>query len=195
MNPNDDDIDPGDLNPVVETTPWLPDYFNTYKHGTFIKNPDKPLSDFHTGTPLFKSVEELEGRLKDYMETALKQGQPLTISGMANAIGVNRKKFLEYQDWYKGSKDVLDLALGIQVNRIISSALAICEQYAEEKLFDGRMKPQAIIFQMVNNFGWRNKLEVEANDHAEELSEIREAYRKLTEKQELPSGENPVEKK
>lgn len=164
------------------------DYFNAYRMGPQPFNPENKLSEFNTGSPRFKSVEELEGRIKDYFENALKRGQPLTISGMANSIGVNRKTFLEYQDWYKHSKDPLDLALGIKINRIISSALAICEQYAEEKLFDGRMKPQAIIFQMVNNFGWRNKLEVEANNHAEELSEIREAYRKLTEKQKLEAA-------
>ena len=55
------------------------------------------------------------------------------------------------------------------------------------------MKPQAIIFQMVNNFNWRNKLDVEASNNGEELAEIREAYKKLTEKQkpELPA---PVDK-
>lgn len=160
------------------------DYFNAYRLGPQPFNPDSKLSDFNTGTPRFKSAEELEGRIRDYFDNSLKRGQPLTISGMANSIGVNRKTFLEYQDWYKHSQDPLDLALGLRINRIISHALAICEQYAEEKLFDGRMKPQAIIFQMVNNFGWRNKLDVEATSNSEELSEIRDAYRALLAKTE-----------
>jgi len=185
-----------EVNPLLEGVRMNPDYFSVYKMKPLGFNPEKPLSEFHTGTPRFKSAEELEGRLKDYLVVALQNGQPLTVSGMANSIGVSRKQFLDFRDWYKNAKTEEDLMIGVKVNRIISSALAIAEQYSEEKLFDGHMKPQGIIFHMVNNFGWRNKIDVEANDHSEELSEIREAYRKLTEKQkELPArGESQADK-
>src|SRR3990167_8437560 len=111
-----------EVNPLMEGVRLNPDYFSLYKIKPAGWNPDKPLSEFHTGTPLFKSTEELEARLKDFMETALRQGQPLTISGMANAIGTNRKTFLEFRDWYTKTETQEDVLIGIKVNRIISSA-------------------------------------------------------------------------
>src|SRR3990167_6380228 len=167
------------------------DYFSAYNMGSAVFNPDRPLSEFSTGLPRFKSAEELEGRIKNYFETALKRGQPLTVSGMASSIGTNREQFLQFKDWYKTQKTEDDMLLGLKVSRIITGALAVVEQYSEEKLYDGKMKPQAIIFSMVNNFGWRNKLDVEATSNSEELGEIRSAYRGLLEKQKTIEGVKP----
>ncbi len=186
----DDDIpEPDDVVSVYGRPAGNPDYFSAYKHKPYPINPANKLSDFSTGTPRFKSPDELEGRIRDYFDTALKRGQPLTISGMANAIGTNRKQLLDYQEWYKEAEGRDETLMWLHVKRIITAALSICEQFAEEKLFDGKMKPNGTIFQMVNNFGWRNKLDVEGSSNSEELSEIRSAYQALLSKNNLKTGE------
>lgn len=86
-----------------------------------------------------------------YGEPVIIGKRPLTITGLALALGFNtRKSLLEYQ----GKAEF--------VNTILR-AKAIVEQYAEERLYD-KDGANGAKFSLANNFeGWREKQSIEAD--------------------------------
>lgn len=125
------------------------------------------------GRPMiYKTKEELQERIDAYFEECKgrmledadgnvltdKYGQPivvgakpLTITGLALALGFNsRQALLNYQ----GRKEFNDTVL---------RAKAIVEQYAEERLFD-KDGANGAKFSLANNFdGWKEKQQIEAD--------------------------------
>lgn len=77
--------------------------------------------------------------------------KPLTITGLALALGFNsRQTLLNYQ----GKEEFMDT---------ITRAKATVEQYAEERLFD-KDGANGAKFSLANNFeGWKEKQQIEAD--------------------------------
>lgn len=115
--------------------------------------------------PKYKSKEEIQTKIDEYFakcegEIAVIDGKsvrvgarPLTITGLALALGFNsRQSLLNYQ----GKKEFLDT---------ITRAKARVEQYTEERLFD-KDGANGAKFSLANNFeGWKEKqMEVEVNN-------------------------------
>jgi hypothetical protein len=120
---------------------------------------------------MYKSVEEMQAKIDAYFEkcegTVLtregevvvdKYGEPvmvgrkpLTITGLALALGFNsRQSLLNYQD----KEEFVDT---------ITRAKARVEQYAEERLFD-KDGANGAKFSLANNFkGWKEKIEAEVS--------------------------------
>lgn len=92
---------------------------------------------------IFTTVNELDECVSDYFTNCEKSGHPMTISGLALAVGCDRRTLLNYQ---KNS----------EFFPTIKRALAICENYAEELLFEGK-SVAGIIFNLINNYGWSNQ--------------------------------------
>ena len=78
-------------------------------------------------------------------------GRPLTITGLALALGFStRKSLLDYE----GKKEFLNT---------ITRAKSIVEQYAEERLYD-KDGANGAKFSLANNFdGWKEKQQIEAD--------------------------------
>jgi hypothetical protein len=81
--------------------------------------------------------------------------KPLTITGLALALGFNsRQTLLNYQ----GKEEFMDT---------ITRAKARIEQYAEERLFD-KDGANGAKFSLANNFdGWKEKQQIEAEVNSE----------------------------
>lgn len=81
--------------------------------------------------------------------------KPLTITGLALALGFNsRKSLLDYQ----GKEEFVNT---------ITRAKAKVEQYAEERLFD-KDGANGAKFSLANNFeGWKEKQQIEADVNGE----------------------------
>lgn len=81
--------------------------------------------------------------------------RPLTITGLALALGFNsRKSLLDYQ----GKEEFVNT---------ITRAKARVEQYAEERLYD-KDGANGAKFSLANNFeGWREKQSIEADVNSE----------------------------
>lgn len=125
------------------------------------------------GRPLmYKTKEELQEKIDEYFESCegeiitdkdgipmfdkngnvIRVGRrPLTITGLALALGFNsRQALLNYQ----AREEFYDT---------IMRAKAIVEQYAEERLFD-KDGANGAKFSLANNFeGWREKQQIEAD--------------------------------
>ena len=125
------------------------------------------------GRPLmYKTKEEIQEKIDEYFESCkgellydaegnvmtdkhgypLRDGvRPLTITGLALALGFNsRQALLNYQ----GRKEFNDTIL---------RAKAKVEQYAEERLFD-KDGANGAKFSLANNFeGWKEKQQIDAD--------------------------------
>ena len=120
--------------------------------------------------PMYKNKEEIQEKIDAYFEECKgkiltddegniitdKYGEaiyidkkPLTITGLALALGFNsRQSLLNYQD----KEEFVDT---------ITRAKARVEQYAEERLFD-KNGANGAKFSLANNFeGWKEKQEID----------------------------------
>lgn len=144
------------------------------------------MGEYKTGRPpMYKTKEEIQEKIDAYFKdcegellldaegnpmldkygNAVRVGvRPLTITGLALALGFNtRQSLLNYQ----GKEEFVDTIL---------RAKAKIEQYAEERLFD-KDGSNGAKFSLANNFeGWKEKQSIEADVNTEvtiniELSE------------------------
>lgn len=126
------------------------------------------------GRPLkFKTPEEMQEKIEEYFKSCYRpvmvfykdknqyeivkdndgnvvkeQCRPFTMSGLAYALGIDRKTLLNYSE-----KD--------EFFHTITQAKQRCEIYAEERLFD-RDGNRGAIFSLSNNFkGWADKQTIE----------------------------------
>lgn len=77
---------------------------------------------------------------------------PYTITGLALYLDTSRETLLEYQE----REEFVDT---------IKKAKVKCENYAEQMLFS--TTPTGSIFNLKNNYGWRDKTEVDSNINAQ----------------------------
>ena len=122
--------------------------------------------------PMYKTAEEMQEKIDAYFEeckgtvvtdadgniaydkhgnVVVYNSRPLTITGLALALGFNsRQALLNYQ----GKEEFYDT---------VTRAKAVVEQYAEERLFD-KDGANGAKFSLANNFkGWAEKQQIEAD--------------------------------
>lgn len=91
----------------------------------------------------FQTVEALESAVDAYFAEAKKLKEPVTMSGLAVYLGVDRKTLLNY------SKDQ-------EYFPTIKKAKAYVEAEMEKAALTGQINPTVAIFSMKNNFGYSN---------------------------------------
>ena len=102
------------------------------------------------GRPLkYKSVEEMQAIIDKYFDDMEELGRPLTITGLAFALEIDREQLINYTN-----KDKFADTLKRARQRIYV--------YAEESLWTSR-NPAGPIFNLKNNYGWKDKQEVDLN--------------------------------
>ena len=102
------------------------------------------------GRPLkFKNEKELQKKIDAWLKSCKKEKRPLTITGLALALNTSRDLLVDY-----GNRD--------EFSYTIKRAKLLCENYAEESLFLGKNVAGAI-FNLKNNYGWKEKQEIEHN--------------------------------
>ena len=103
------------------------------------------------GRPLrYKTNEELQEAIDNYFKMCDEKEKPYTITGLGLAIGLDRRQLLEY-----GEKDVFNKTKEHEKERV--------HAYAEEHLYKSGIAA-GVIFNLKNNFGWKDKTEVEATN-------------------------------
>lgn len=121
--------------------------------------------------PKWETVEELQELLYDYFDSCwtikldqfgnkikdkdsgefvMHQTRPYTITGIAVALGCDRDTLLNY-----GKKE--------KFFGTIKRAKQMCHNYAEESLYIGK-NPTGAIFNLKNNYGWKDKFEVDSKN-------------------------------
>jgi len=103
------------------------------------------------GRPLkFVSVAQVAKLIDDYFIKCDKYEKPYTITGLALALDTNRETLLDYEE-----KD--------EYSDTIKRAKMKCHNYAEEYLYNGKNVTGAI-FNLKNNYGWKDKTEQELSN-------------------------------
>jgi len=103
------------------------------------------------GRPLkYKSVEEMQRMIDAYFAECDEKGEPYTITGLALALGTTRETLLDYEN-AESRRAFSDT---------VKKAKMRCQHYAEKRLFDAK-NPVGIIFNLKNNYGWRDRQDVE----------------------------------
>lgn len=102
------------------------------------------------GRPLkYQSAEEMKKDIDKYFDECKENERPLTVSGLAYALGTNRQTLINYE----GKDEFVDT---------IKRAKAKIELYNEEMLYDKNVSTTGVIFNLKNNYGWKDKQEIEA---------------------------------
>lgn len=101
------------------------------------------------GRPLlYTKAEDLERDIDKYFADCDKNNKHYTMSGLALALGIDRKTLVNY-----GNKEEFFLT--------INKARAKVEGYLEQHLYGSAVT--GVIFNLKNNFGWKDKQEIDTN--------------------------------
>jgi hypothetical protein len=104
----------------------------------------------YTGRPsAFETWEEFDSAVEAYFADCHERKAPYTMSGLAIAIGVNRQTILNYEH-----RDARFLGT-------VKRARARVERQLEEGLLTREKQVAGHIFNLKNNFGWRDTQEIE----------------------------------
>ena len=98
----------------------------------------------------FKSPEEMQEKIDAYFLECDEKKKPYVITGLALALDCDRDTLLNYEN----DADKAEFF------GTIKKAKAKCHNYAEEFLYTGK-NPVGAIFNLKNNWGWRDKQEHE----------------------------------
>lgn len=107
----------------------------------------------------FTSVEDMEQAIEEYFDYCDENNKPYTISGLAYALGTNRQTLLDYQD----KEEFTDT---------IKRAKARIECFNEELLFSKDVPTVGVIFNLKNNYNWKDKQEIEADVGVKRLEDL-----------------------
>jgi hypothetical protein len=108
------------------------------------------------GRPLkFNSREELKEKIEAYF-LSLKNDKgeyirPPTVTGLAVALDTNRETLCNYEE----KEDYFDT---------IKEAKSRCEAWVEENALLGKANATFSIFNLKNNYGWKDKMEQELSN-------------------------------
>jgi len=107
----------------------------------------------------FKSVEELQNKIDEYFDSCFiyeewnkKKIKPFTITWLANFLDVDRKTLINYED----KSD--------NFFHTIKRAKSKVEEDIELWALMNTLNPTSAIFNLKNNFDWKDKSEVDNNN-------------------------------
>ena len=128
---------------------------------------------------IIKYFEYMDIENKEHKEQGEKQ-RPFTISGLCNYLDIHMDTWCEYSKKQEYSDS-------------IKKAKKCVEQYIEEGLLNGTLNPIGAIFNLKNNFGWVDKIDINTTNQPEQLtpSDIKSALEaKRKENKEAETVEN-----
>lgn len=100
------------------------------------------------GRPLkYKNKEEIDQAIKAYFERCEETGKPLTMSGLAVWLDMDRRSLVNY-----GNRE--------EFFPSIKRARAMIEASTEERMLMNELNVTGAIFSLKNNYGWVDKQEI-----------------------------------
>lgn len=119
-----------------------------------------------TGRPkLYNSKEEMQEIIDAYFSLCDQLERPYTMSGLANALNMSRQSLINY------SKDE-------EFFDTIKKARAKVEQQLEENALMGKANSTFTIFNLKNNYGWRDSVEINNQNELTKLDELLKEIKK-----------------
>lgn len=116
--------------------------------------------------PKWNNPDELENLIEAYFISLQNPDKPNeyikppTITGLALALGTTRNTLVDYEQLIeKEYSSEEDLEKAEKFLRTIKKAKARCEQWVEENAMLNRANATFSIFNLKNNYGWKDKTE------------------------------------
>lgn len=113
----------------------------------------------------YKNVEDLQKGIDEYFAKCDKEEKPYTMSGLACSLDIDRRTLTNYS--HKDSFFPL-----------IKRAKQRVEQQLEENALIGKGNATFTIFNLKNNYGWRDSVDINRNDEISKLDELLEEIKK-----------------
>jgi len=104
----------------------------------------------------YKNVEELQKGIDAYFEECDAKGEPYTVTGLALALDIDRSTLLRYEKEFEEDYRVT-----------VKKAKTKVENNIEKFSMMGKYNPTMSIFNLKNNFGWKDKYETDQTIKAE----------------------------
>lgn len=106
----------------------------------------------------YKTREEFQKVIDEYFAKCDEEHKPYTMSGLALALDLDRTTLVRY-----GDKDLFA--------DLVKKAKARVERMLEENLYRVGNN-SGIIFNLKNNYGWRDQIEIADNDKLNKVEEL-----------------------
>ena len=100
----------------------------------------------------YSEKEILQTKIDEYFKMCDEKEKPYTITGLCLYLDIDRSTLLRYEE-----KEEYCNTIKRAKNRI--------ENYVEENSLKGLLNPTVSIFNLKNNFGWKDKQEIETNQN------------------------------
>lgn len=104
----------------------------------------------------FESVEQLESMIESYFVDCDDKKEPYTITGLALWLDTNRETLLNYEE----RPEFFDT---------IKRAKLRCENWVEKGLLKNQVNATAGIFNLKNNYGWKDKTETDITTDGDKI--------------------------
>lgn len=114
---------------------------------------------------LYSSVEDMQKIIDEYFIMCDEKEKPYTMSGLAYALDMDRRSLLNY------SKDE-------KFFPTIKKAREKVEQQLEENALIGKANSTFTIFNLKNNFNWKDAVEVNNKNEISKLDQLLEEINK-----------------
>lgn len=104
----------------------------------------------------FETVEKLEEMIESYFVNCDQEKEPYTITGLALWLDTNRETLLNYEE----RPEFFDT---------IKRAKLKCENWVEKGLLKNQVNATAGIFNLKNNYGWKDKTETDITTDGDKI--------------------------
>jgi hypothetical protein len=115
---------------------------------------------------------------EEYLYTRISNQKPYTITGLAVALDTSRETLLDYQEREEFSDT-------------IKKAKARIHAFAENRLFENN--PTGVIFNLKNNFGWKDRTETELSGGGDPIRVLLDKFGITKEVQDDRKGDESVQ--
>lgn len=110
------------------------------------------------------SVKDLQDAIDAYFKQCDENQEPYLITGLCLALDCTRECLLEWD------KDTGKYPKPEKAVKAIHKAKMRCQNYAEKLLMSGKLNPTGAIFNLKNNYRWKDKSETDMTSKGEALS-------------------------
>lgn len=113
----------------------------------------------NTNALKYKTQEQLQKGIDKYFKDCDEKQKPYTMSGLAYSLGIDRATLVRYSD-----RDLFATQ--------IKNAKQKVQTQLEENALSGKANAVFTIFNLKNNYGWRDTFEVKNDNELSKLDEL-----------------------
>ena len=118
----------------------------------------------NTNALKYKTQEQLQEGIDAYFSKCDEDGRPYTMSGLALSLGIDRVTLINY-----GKSDLFFTLVKEAKDRV--------QAQLEENALLGKGNATFTIFNLKNNYGWRDQVEVKNDNEISKVDELLEAMK------------------